>query len=243
MNEAAPAYFPHPPHRVRRPVMHMTWSTLTFLHWAYPPGTVQRLLPSGLEVERYDGLAWVGLVPFRMTVSWPGVPALPWLSVFPETNVRTYARGPGGRTGIWFLSLDASRLPAVLAARGGWGLPYFWARMRVARVGDTVRYASVRRWPGPRAQLAAEVRVGDPIPAEDLGALDHFLTARFALWAHHGGRLWLSRAEHPAWPLRRASVTRLDGTLISASGLPPPTSDPLVHYADGVPVRVARPTR
>jgi uncharacterized protein YqjF (DUF2071 family) len=221
--------------------MHMTWTTITFVHWAYEPRVVQRLLPPGLKVETFGDRAWVGLVPFRMTVWWPGVPPMPWLSVFPETNVRTYARGPDGRTGIWFLSLDAARLPAVVAARVGWGLPYFWASMSVTRADDMVRYASVRRWPGPPASLDADVRVGEPIPATELGALDHFLTARFVLWSHHLGRLWHSAADHPPWPLRRATVTRLDSTLLAAAGLPAPTTDPLVHHSDGVRVRVARP--
>jgi uncharacterized protein len=95
------------------------WSTVTFLHWPYGPPVLQRLLPRGLEVESVDGQAWVGLVPFRMrAVRIPGVPAVPWLSQFPETNVRTYVRGPDGQSAIWFFSLDAARLPAVLAANG-----------------------------------------------------------------------------------------------------------------------------
>src|SRR6266545_3110550 len=90
------------------------------------------LLPPGLEVETFDGAAWVGLVPFLMDgVRPPGVPPLPWASRFPETNVRTYALGPDGRGAIWFLSLDAARLGAVLTARASYALPYFWSRMSV----------------------------------------------------------------------------------------------------------------
>src|SRR6266536_756176 len=96
---------------VRRPVMLQHWRRLTFLHWPYPPPAVQALLPPGLEVETFDGAAWVGLVPVLMDgVRPPGVPPLPWASRFPETNVRTYALGPDGRGAIWFLSLDAARL-------------------------------------------------------------------------------------------------------------------------------------
>ena len=110
---------------------------LTFLHWRYPPETVQALLPDGLEVETFDGVAWVGLIPFLMDRVRPRwLPPVPWLSRFPETNVRTYVRGPDGRTGIWFFSLDAARLPAVLAARVGFGLPYYWSEMSVRAMGD-----------------------------------------------------------------------------------------------------------
>ncbi len=40
-------------------------------------------------------------------------------------NVPTYVHDGRGRSGIWLLSLDAARLPAVLAARAAYWLPYF----------------------------------------------------------------------------------------------------------------------
>src|SRR3954468_2623282 len=104
--------------RVTTPVMYHEWSHMTFIHWRYPPDLVQSLLPDGLAVEEHDGSAWVGLTPFLMrNVRVPGVPAIPGVSQFPETNVRTYVRDTQGRSGLWFLSLDAGSLLAVLGAR------------------------------------------------------------------------------------------------------------------------------
>lgn len=127
------------PERISRPVMLHRWESLSFLHWPYPADSVQALLPPGLHVDTFDGAAWVGLIPFRLTVTLPGVPPLPWLSSCPEINVRTYVRGPDGRTGIWFLSLEASRLDAVLTARQAYGLPWRCSSPRgggcTARVG------------------------------------------------------------------------------------------------------------
>jgi uncharacterized protein YqjF (DUF2071 family) len=100
------------PLTVARPLMVHRWQLLTFLHWAFEPDVVQRLLPPRLTVDTYDGRAWVGLVPFRMWVAPPGLPALPWLGRFYETNVRTYVRDRHGRAGVWFFSLEASD--------GGW---------------------------------------------------------------------------------------------------------------------------
>jgi uncharacterized protein YqjF (DUF2071 family) len=97
------------PYRVRRPVMHNRWDTLTFLHWPYPVDVVQALLPAGLRVEQFDGRAWVGLVPFFMQVRPPGVRWFVPPGRFPETNVRTYVHGPDGSTGVYFFSLEAAR--------------------------------------------------------------------------------------------------------------------------------------
>jgi len=113
-------------------MMIQAWRHITFLHWRYPVEVVQRLLPAGLEVQTFDGDAWIGLLPFLMDdIRVPRTPALPWLSRFPETNVRTYVHGPDGGTGIFFFSLDATRLPAVIAARTSLGLPYCWSQMSV----------------------------------------------------------------------------------------------------------------
>src|SRR5437764_4088089 len=115
--------------------MRMRWSEVTFLHWTYEPDRVQRLLPPGLTAETFDDSAWVGLVPFRMTVRASRGPAVPWVSFFPETNVRTYVRAVDGSTGIWFFSLDAAQPGAVVTARSWLGPPYEWARMAVVGAG------------------------------------------------------------------------------------------------------------
>ena len=222
--------------------MHHRWTAVTFLHWPYPPELVQRLLPQGLEVETVDGAAWVGLIPFRMeNVRLSGLASLPWASRFPETNVRTYVRGPAGRAGIWFFSLDAARLGAVVAARVAYGLPYFWAAMSVQRDGDRVCYRSRRHRPGRGvAGCQAHVEVGTPYDQGELGALDHFLTARFRLYTLIAGRNAAADAEHPPWPLARARLLDLKDDLIVAAGLPRPDQAPLVHFSPGVRVRIGR---
>jgi hypothetical protein len=235
------AYGADPTEPPPRAVMLHRWDRLTFLHWRYDAATVQALLPRGLAVETYDGSAWVGLVPFEMTVRAARGPALPWLSRFPETNVRTYVTGPDGRTGVWFLSLDAARLPAVVTARQGFRLPYYWSRMRVQQEGGTVRYDSHRRWPGPRRRSTVEVEVGGAF--DGLTGLDHFLTARFALWTVLGRGPARAQAHHPAWPLRRVAVRTLDDELVTAAGLPAPRQEPLAHYSDGVEVLIGLPRR
>src|SRR3954471_18030979 len=120
------------PTPVRRAGRVHHWDELTFLHWPYPPDVVQRLLPAGLEADAFEGRAWVGLVPFFLRVALPHhVGPVPWMSEFAETNVRTYVRSRStGQSGIWFFSLDAARLGAVLVARATYRLPYFWSRLR-----------------------------------------------------------------------------------------------------------------
>jgi uncharacterized protein len=226
------------PPRVAHPVMYHRWDAITFLHWRYPPEVVQSFLPAGLTAETRDGTAWVGLTPFLMKgVRPPGLPALPWLSRFGEVNVRTYVRDSQGSPGIWFLSLDAARLPAVLAARAGYRLPYFWSDIRVRVTGDRIGYRCRRRPPGPSARLAAEVELGAPLGTGH-DELADFLTARYRLYTVIAGRLAAAEAEHPPWPLHPARVLGLDQDLLAAAGLPAPAGDPLAHASPGVRVRI-----
>jgi uncharacterized protein len=138
--------------------MYQTWSRISFLHWSYDPRLLQRLLPGGLRPQTFGGRAWVGVTPFLLQdLRTPVAPALPWFTSFPETNVRTYVRGPDGREGLWFFSLDAARLEPVLVARSTYALPYMWSQMTVNATGrssataaaDAGRAQPRRRRPSP----------------------------------------------------------------------------------------------
>lgn len=232
------------PFEVDRAVMMQRWQRLTFLHWSYEPAAVQRLLPPSLAVDEIDGRAWVGLVPFFMRVATGRDRAVPWASNFCETNVRTYVRDRDGRTGIWFFSLDAARLGAVVVARTTYRLPYFWSAIGIETHGDEIGYQCRRRWPGPvGARSSVAIRVGEAFGADDLRDFDHRLTARWTLFSVAGSRRRFARAWHAPWPLFRATVLECHDELLEAAGLAPPIGDPLAHYSPGVEVRIGQPER
>ncbi|GAO08037.1 hypothetical protein TPA0598_03_04980 [Streptomyces lydicamycinicus] len=233
-----------PPHALAPVLLTQSWLDLAFLHWAVDPAEVAPLLPAGTVPDTFDGATYVGLVAFRMhRVGWFRLPGIPYLGTFPETNVRLYSVDGSGRRGVVFRSLDASRLIPVAFARAVVRLPYLWSRMSVRHDGDTVSYASSRRWPGPRgAHCRITLRKGAPVTAPT--ALEHFLTARWGLHhTFHGRPSYLHNA-HPRWPLHRAELLHLDENLIAAAGLSTPMGPPLsVLYSPGVPVMFGRPTQ
>ncbi len=227
------------PLSVPEPRMMHRWDELTFLHWRYDPEVVQALLPAGLTVETLGDAAWVGLIPFAMQVTWPGRGPAPWLSRFCETNVRTYATAADGTTGVYFLSLDAARLAAVATARSVFGLPYFWSAMQMSHIGSVMSYRSRRRWPGRSgARCDVVVDIGERFADDELGDLDHWLTARWRLFIDTPRTMVGMDAEHRPWPLWRAEVVHLDEDLTRTAGLPAPEGPPLVHWSPGVEVRI-----
>jgi uncharacterized protein YqjF (DUF2071 family) len=212
--------------------MSQTWRCLTFLHWPYEPALVQSLLPPGLLLDTFDSAAWIGLVPFEIH-NLRGIPH------FPETNVRTYVIGPDGGRAVWFFSLDAARLAAVLGARVAYHLPYFWAKMHVVSQNGMIHYRSRRKRPHSVSVMSdIVVKPAERFAAQELGERDHFLTARYRLYTLIHGRLGWAQIEHKPWPLAHATVVTLNQNLIEASGLPAPEGQPLVHYSAEIDVKI-----
>jgi uncharacterized protein YqjF (DUF2071 family) len=230
---------------VERPVMLQGWHDLTSVHWPYDPDVVQRLLPDGLRVDTCEGSAWVGLIPFQMRrIRVPGLPALGAWSTFPETNIRSYVVDEDGRRAVWFHSLDVSRLAPAVVARVTYGLPYCWASMSITHPAPhIVGYSSARRWPrrGPASRV--EVEIGESIDETELGEVERFITARWALASRFAGRNLWADVDHEPWPLHRARLVHLDESLIEAAGLPAPVGRPVVLWSPGVDVRIGRPHR
>jgi uncharacterized protein YqjF (DUF2071 family) len=187
-------------------------------------------VPDALELESFDGSAWLGVTPFRLTgLRVRGLLPLPIASRFTELNVRTYV-SVDDRPGIFFLSLDPSSVPAVEAALV-YKLPYFRARMCFQRSGDWVELSSTRTdQRGHGARFRGRYRpVGDPEPPAP-GSREHFLTERYCLYTLHEGSVQRVEIHHPPWSLQPAELE------LEENSMPPPGlelhGEPLCHYSE-----------
>lgn len=196
-------------------------------------------MPADLELDPWNGEAWVGLVPFQMkqirASFMPRVTALNFL----ETNLRTYV-SYRGEPGVYFFSLDASSRLAVEAAKWGWGLPYRHAQMRTRREGRRIEYQSARR--GGQAALDVRYEVGELLGPSQPDSLEFFLLERYLLFAHRRGKVSRGQVHHPPYPAQRATITHFEQRLLAAERMPVVDKPPAaVHYAEGVDVEVFGP--
>jgi uncharacterized protein len=214
-------------------VFAMRWHDLLFMHWPVPFDALLALIPPSLTLDRFDGSAWIGVVPFRMTGVRPrGLPALPWFSAFPELNVRTYVT-TGGKPGVWFFSLDAANPIAVRLARWLLHLPYYDARMASACSAGQVHYTSHRTHRGaPPGAFQGQFRQIGPVFHSSPGTLEHWLTERYCLYTsdRHGG-VWRGDIHHARWALQPAAAEVQVNTMTQQIGLTPPDIPPLLHFA------------
>jgi uncharacterized protein len=238
----------------RRPnqvaLMRQAWRHLLFLHWAVPAEHLAALLPPGLTLDTHEGRAYVGLVPFTVLARPPGLPASLSPSRFHEVNVRTYVHVNGQDPGVWFFSLDAASLPAVLGARAGYRLAYYFAEMKLRTLVEndghiTVDYRSRRLWPGPKgAGCSLQYGSKGAGPREAVpGTLEHFLVERYILYSYSRGTLRRARVHHAPYPLQDGWAQALDESLLAASRIHRPNETPLCHYAREVDVEIFKPER
>jgi uncharacterized protein YqjF (DUF2071 family) len=229
--------------------MAQRWHDLLFAHWPLAPERVRPRILRGLELDLFDGAAWLGVIPFRMSgVRVRFAPPLPGAAAFPELNVRTYVR-LGDRPGVLFFSLDARSRLAVALARRWFALPYFRAEMRCEERTGEIAYHSRRTHPGaPPAELDARYAPVDGPEGEPRattpGSLAHFLTARYALFNEdRKGALLTTEIDHAPWPLQPARATFARNTLAEAAGFELPAAPPLLHFSRFLDVRIWSPRR
>jgi uncharacterized protein YqjF (DUF2071 family) len=186
-----------------------TWEELLFAHWTVDLDAVRAQVPSQLEIDTFEGRAYLGLTPFRVTnLRLRGLPPLPVLSSFLELNCRTYVTH-AGRPGIWFFSLDASSRFAVEAARRLYKLPYFRAHMT-----GPPRFTSVRAGAGRGHLWESTYEPGGPASPARAGTLEHFLSERYCLYTvDEKGALHRADIHHLPWALQDVDAEVLRNTM------------------------------
>lgn len=219
------------------PSLRMTWANLAFVHWRIPLDVMRSRVPAELTVDEFDGTAWLAVTPFEMrNVRIGDLPGVPGATNFPELNVRTYVRHRE-RAGVFFFSLDAASLMAVIAARLATGLPYFHAGMSAREVKGDIQYASDRTEEHvAAARLRATYRPTGDVFQSKAGSLEHFLTERYSLFVQAAGILRRLDIEHVPWPLQPASVDIQVNTMAQAAGFAIPDEPPHVLFSRSIDV-------
>jgi len=222
-------------------IMAQTWHDLLFAHWPLPPEAIRPLLPAQLSLDTWEGEAWVGVIPFRLSdIRLRGMPPLPLVSAFPEINVRTYVR-VNGKPGVYFFSLDADNVLGIALAKWWFRLPYYRARICFARSGNWFHFASERT--EERADQAAfcgsYCPCSSPLENEP-GSVEEWLTERYCYFCvSRKGRTYCCDISHEPWRLQKALACLQGNTMALPHGIELPHREPLLHYAHEMTAQIA----
>ena len=223
--------------------LYMGWRHVLFANWPVDPLLVEPHLPERLTLETYNEHAWLSIVPFTNVDVRPRIFPNRTGIALPELNLRTYVTH-GDDPGVYFFSLDADGIGAVIGARLFHHLPYYFARIDLTEESDTINFLSRRRHPGARpARFEATYSgVGQPTKAEP-GTLSHFLAERYRYYTEStDGSIRYADIQHDPWPLYEATVEIDENTLFTANSLPTPDTEPVHFYSPGVET-IASPSK
>lgn len=223
-------------------VMHQDWHKLLFLHWEVPVAAIRKLIPEPLAIDTFDGKAWLTVTPLTITnVHPPMLPPVPYFSWLYELNVRTYVHY-NGVPGVWFFSLDANNLPAVLGARIFFSLPYFNADISCEETDGRIRFRANRAQGEGGGSFDAAWTIGAEMPPAEPGTLEFFLVERYCLYAADNGGVYRARIHHQPWPVQTAETLSLTNrSVIAADGIDAPLGEPMAHCGGPVFVDVWAP--
>ncbi len=219
-----------------RAIMVQTWHDLLFAHWPVPAYLLYDKIPKGVELDTFGGTAWLGVIAFQLSdVRLNGIRAVPWVSNFPEVNVRTYVTHDS-KPGVFFLSLDADNPLGITLAKPWFRLNYYRAQIEMKMRGDGIDFSSRRTQRGASsAQFEASYRPCGPAFRAQRGSLEAWLTERYCYYTAprdaHKGRLYRCEIHHLPWRLQMAQATICSNTMALSHGIELPATEPLLHHA------------
>ena len=208
-------------------VIEQSWCDLLFAHWPLDLNSVRARVPAALELDSFDGRAWVSVAAFRIDPF--RTRGLPVQLRFPELNLRTYVV-KDGKPGVYFFSLDADSRSAVLGARALFRLNYYEAA--IAFVAGTHFDFTSRRLDRPRANFHAKYRPAGQPTIAGKGSLEEWLVERYCLYAARTSEnTFRVDIHHAPWMLQAAEAELNAEELFFAAQLPAPVSPALLHFA------------
>lgn len=213
------------------------WMDVLFLHWRVPETLLQSALPRGVEIDLYEGEAWVSCVLFRLMVRPRWLPRLPGLSNLVEMNLRTYVRSEGCAA-ITFLSVLADNPIAIWAARLLTPLPYQRSRIEYRQTTSRDYSFELAGIADARDSLSLDFHPTGAATIAEPGSLDAWLLERYHLLAFRDDEHPVQAAvDHAPWSFRRVDLDLRANSLGQSLGLSLDNPPDLAHFSEGVAVR------
>lgn len=213
------------------PTSHWTWyqewRDVIFLHWQVTPMNLRGFVPAKLDIDTFDQKAWISLVAFSMkNIRSKWLPGFEPFSNFHEVNFRTYVKNQN-KSGVYFLSMEASKSISSKIARLISGLPY--RHSHIVRGEGTYFSRNQKR---NESLEIAHIVGSDVVSTIDL---DKWLIERYCLMQDIGNTIFEFEIHHQEWPIQEIKITKLQINYPRFNHLIGHSPDRM-HYSPGVNV-------
>jgi len=193
------------------------WRSLVMLNYAVDPAILGRHLPCGVELDLWQGEAFVSMVGFRFLRTRVLGVAIPFHQDFDEVNLRFYVRRrveDGWRRGVVFIREIVPKSMIAVVARVAYNEPYMGLPMRhdVPGIGEGGKFEFGWKFRNLWCGLGAET-AGEPAPLVE-GSAEEFIFEHY--WGYtrqRDGSTAEYQVEHPRWRAWQTSRSWLTGEL------------------------------
>lgn len=217
-------------------IMRQTWRNVFFAHWPVLPERLRPSIPSTLEIDTYQQMAWIGVVLFEIEgIYFRGLSPISVVHKFPEVNLRTYVQHKG-KPGVFFLSLDVGNWASLVISKRWYHLPYRNAKISYRKEGSTFHCQSVRKGKStiPITMKGSFTPNSESYYPEE-GTIDHWLTERYCLYSlDRRGNIYCGDIHHKPWLLQKAQAVISDNTLPTPFGIDISEVEPILHFSKGM---------
>ncbi|WP_299437210.1 DUF2071 domain-containing protein [uncultured Aquimarina sp.] len=177
------------------------WNKAIFLHWKVDYDELRKFVPKELEIDLFEGNAWVSLVAFSMEKIRPkNLPHFAPISNFGEINIRTYIKS-GKKTGVYFLSIEGGKKISCKIAKEISELPYRYSKMK--------RKSNSYVSQNTEFNDSFEIQFNLGKEQKTKSNLDIWLTERYALFQDTKDAINEYEIHHPVWSLQEIEIKSL----------------------------------
>lgn len=203
------------------------WNKALFLHWKVPYDALRKFVPKKLNIDTFNGDAYISLVAFFMQKIRPrNLPAIKFISDFVEINIRTYIDNDN-KKGVYFLNIEAEKYFSSFIAKKLSGLPY--RKSNIQRTDKNYKSSNIPK----NFHLDAEFEVKEQLTKKT--ELDNWLTERYCLYLDKKETIYRYDIHHKEWNLKNVDIKRLNLNY-KIGDLNLSNKPDLTHYSDGVKV-------
>ena len=220
-----------------KPLLIQDWENLSFMHWVVNKKILNQYIPEGLKLDLFHNNAYIGVIPFMMKNVRPRWGAsVPFISNFPEFNIRTYVK-IGKTKGVFFLTLDAQSIITRIFASNFYYLPYKYSRGFVKSKDNFYYWKSKRVFTDYSLEGSCE-GLGEYRYAQK-ESIEEFLFERYYLFVTNQNKILKGFIHHHPWKLKIAIPRLIKNNFLKAYslGIDNVLKPEFCHISDGAKVK------